>query len=434
MTDISELRSFAEECLRHLPPPGLPQSEDETAAMVQEFQLLRMTLELLGEELSRNQAALHQAREEYRMLFELAPVGYLVIGPGGTIEGANRAAHRFMGRDQLLGKRLSSLMSRDSGNRLEELVEGMDSHVGRHALDVELLLGDSKEVTAHVVCDRMELEERRTLVTVWSGCMRDGAGEVRGHAPTLVPTSRHEAERSPAPSRLDAAGTMLDPAGGAREGGSPQREGGSPKRKGGVAVMRDSGRGVLAATRMAPPVEDIEDVEGIEDSLNVEQGELITRPQLRLAPQIEDGTTEEVLMQLGTTTDATPAPASEPVRVSAILLVLAETTDSAVTTRHLSGAGYRVHVASDARSAGRILQQERIDAVLADLALPGISGQDLARFVRARMPHVAVSLLAPEGAVEDPMAASPAGVGLLRQPCAASALLQHVSQMLSPAS
>lgn len=101
--------------------------------------------------------------------------------------------------------------------------------------------------------------------------------------------------------------------------------------------------------------------------------------------------------------DATPEPlpaaaASEPLPLSenaeTVLVVEDNPEVRELTLQRVEGLGYVVQEAEDGPSAVRLLQTgEQVDVILSDIMMTGgMSGYDLARWVKAEMPHVRVVL------------------------------------------
>lgn len=84
-----------------------------------------------------------------------------------------------------------------------------------------------------------------------------------------------------------------------------------------------------------------------------------------------------------------------------ILIVDDEPDVLNVLTDIVSAFGYRVIPRPDAESALDVIREEaRIDLVITDLRMPGMSGIDLASHVKKALPSVPVILLTAYGSVE----------------------------------
>jgi two-component system, OmpR family, phosphate regulon response regulator PhoB len=71
--------------------------------------------------------------------------------------------------------------------------------------------------------------------------------------------------------------------------------------------------------------------------------------------------------------------------MSAYVLVVEDEPDiAALVAYHLARESYRVRTAADGAEALRLVEQERPDLVVLDLMLPGVSGLDVLRELRAR--------------------------------------------------
>ena len=96
-TDPANLRKRAEQKLpaNEAEPRESPSSE-ETRHLLHELRVHQIELEMQNEELRRAQEELEAARARYFDLYDLAPVGYLVLSEKGLILEANlRAATLF---------------------------------------------------------------------------------------------------------------------------------------------------------------------------------------------------------------------------------------------------------------------------------------------------------------------------------------------------
>jgi len=100
-----ELRRQAEERLDRLSAAASPVPED-IAAVVHELRVHQIELEMQNEEMRRAQLELQASREKYIELFDLAPVGYLILSDESIVRDANLTAARLLGveRQQLVGR------------------------------------------------------------------------------------------------------------------------------------------------------------------------------------------------------------------------------------------------------------------------------------------------------------------------------------------
>ena len=122
-------------------------------------------------------------------------------------------------------------------------------------------------------------------------------------------------------------------------------------------------------------------------------------------------------------TDQNPKPA--------LLVVDDEPANLDSLERIFSREGYRVLLAATGAAALDTLRREPVDVVLTDLMMPGISGQELLRAVRAVAPEVEVVLMTAYGTVEAAVAAMKDGAyDFLTKPLKRHAVLKSVAQAL----
>jgi PAS domain S-box-containing protein len=109
------LRQQAEAVLRHIPQETANLSEPEFERLSHELQVHQVELELQNEELRCRQEELQIARDQYAVLYDFAPVGYLTLDPRGTILAANLTAAEQLGvdRDALRQTPLARFLVRD---------------------------------------------------------------------------------------------------------------------------------------------------------------------------------------------------------------------------------------------------------------------------------------------------------------------------------
>jgi len=114
-----------------------------------------------------------------------------------------------------------------------------------------------------------------------------------------------------------------------------------------------------------------------------------------------------------------------------LLLVDDEPANLDSLERIFSREGYRTLRAENAASALELLRNEPVDVVLTDLMMPGLSGQELLKGVRAVAPEAEVVLMTAYGTVEAAVAAMRDGAyDFLTKPLKRHAVLKSVAQAL----
>jgi len=155
--------------------------------------------------------------------------------------------------------------------------------------------------------------------------------------------------------------------------------------------------------------------------------------RLRIASEVGEGTRVELLLPRTeaetageTAPEAAPAAAVQPAR---ILVVDDDPEVRHVTASFLAAFGYAESEAPDGPSAVTLMERDRFDLVVADLAMPGMTGVELAAIVRARWATVPVLILTGH-AEAIPI---PADLPVLRKPFESVDLAAEVSRLLAPA-
>jgi PAS domain S-box-containing protein len=114
----AEMRHRAEELARGQGLPSLEHldslSPEEIGQTIHELRVHQIELEMQNEELLRTQAELDAVRERYFDLYNLAPVGYLIISLHGLILEVNLTAATMLGlpRAALIGQPISRFIFR----------------------------------------------------------------------------------------------------------------------------------------------------------------------------------------------------------------------------------------------------------------------------------------------------------------------------------
>src|SRR3954471_9941569 len=114
-----------------------------------------------------------------------------------------------------------------------------------------------------------------------------------------------------------------------------------------------------------------------------------------------------------------------------LLLVDDEPANLDSLERIFAREGYRTHRAETGPTALALLREHPADVVLTDLMMPGMSGQELLRAVRAVAPEAEVVLMTAYGTVEAAVAAMKDGAyDFLTKPLKRHAVLKSVAQAL----
>jgi two-component system response regulator HydG len=129
--------------------------------------------------------------------------------------------------------------------------------------------------------------------------------------------------------------------------------------------------------------------------------------------------------------DATAHAPEPPVKLGTLLVVDDEQSNLDSLERIFSREGYQVLLAPGGEKALELLRREPVDVVLTDLTMPGMSGQELLRAVRAVSPEAEVVLMTAYGTVEAAVAAMKDGAyDFLTKPLKRHAVLKSVAQAL----
>ena len=88
-------------------------SASEMSTLIHELRIHQVELEMQNEELRKSQAETERSRKAYQDLWELSPVGYLIVDFAGRVTAVNCAAQRLFGKpeDAILKERFSMLVA-----------------------------------------------------------------------------------------------------------------------------------------------------------------------------------------------------------------------------------------------------------------------------------------------------------------------------------
>ena len=151
------LRQRAGNRLRRVVSDHTEIAATDVKVLLQELEVHQVELELQNEDLRQTQEALIKARDRYRELYELAPVGYLTLDSQGTVlEGNMAAAHMCSRRrERLAGRRFEQFMHPDDRDPCHQLLRNARAERSQQAGEARLVgaTGESR-------CVRIEAAPR----------------------------------------------------------------------------------------------------------------------------------------------------------------------------------------------------------------------------------------------------------------------------------
>ena len=126
---------------------------DEVRGFVHELEVHRVELEIQNQQLAEAQLAAEESKEQYRQLYESAPIGYLTLDPDGVIVAANLCTCDLLGlpRARLLGRKLSSFVAEGHQDRWHFARRALAESSERRSLELELSLEDGGTLDTQLV-------------------------------------------------------------------------------------------------------------------------------------------------------------------------------------------------------------------------------------------------------------------------------------------
>lgn len=112
-----------------------------------------------------------------------------------------------------------------------------------------------------------------------------------------------------------------------------------------------------------------------------------------------------------------------------VLLVDDEEQFLKVLSKRLEGRGMKVDTSTSGEDALNRLQGKEFDAIILDLAMPGMSGIETLKRIRSENPDVQIIMLTGHGTVETGIEAMKAGaVDFLEKPADLNKIMEKISE------
>ncbi len=149
---MDKLRARAEELLEHRGDSAGDSPRFELQELLHELDVHRIELETQNEELLQSQNELSEAKDKYRDLFELAPVGYFMLDQNGSITEVNYTGARLLGKAKNMVLNKPFVVNVEPGARAEfyrHMKKVLASDV-RQTCELELITATGGSFTARL--------------------------------------------------------------------------------------------------------------------------------------------------------------------------------------------------------------------------------------------------------------------------------------------
>ena len=136
--------------------------------IVYELEVHQVELELQNEELRQAQEDLQESRLKYFDLFELAPVGYLIMNASGIIKEANLTAALLLGieRARLINRTFAQYVDADYRENWLSLLTGLHESQTKNSCEVRLIKRDRDGGARYFHVEGMTVAENKELIRV----------------------------------------------------------------------------------------------------------------------------------------------------------------------------------------------------------------------------------------------------------------------------
>ena len=126
---------------------------EDVQRIIQELKVHQIELEMQNEELSRLQVELGEAQARYFDLFDMAPVGFLIISEQGIILEANLTAAQLLGsgRRDLINHRISSFIMKEDQNFYYSMRQLLYDNEQQQECDLRIIRRDQTVFWGHLI-------------------------------------------------------------------------------------------------------------------------------------------------------------------------------------------------------------------------------------------------------------------------------------------
>jgi PAS domain S-box-containing protein len=162
--DPQGIRRRAEAALQGRPDQAADLTGEDVRRLIYELQIHQIELEMQNEALRQTQVDLETARDRYWDLFELAPVGYLMLSKQGVILEANQAAAKLLeiDRGRLLQTALTAYIVREDQDIFYLGAQRARQENHTQEFELRLVTAAGKPVEVSLQCTRVEEQGQLT--------------------------------------------------------------------------------------------------------------------------------------------------------------------------------------------------------------------------------------------------------------------------------
>lgn len=141
-----------------------PVQQTEVSRLFQELQIYQLELEMQVEELRSISAELEAQKEKFQHLFNVAPVGYLVVNQRGIIRDANRMAAELLRQDKqiLLSKPFGAFVHPDDTDRYYIFLRYLQSVHQQQQCSIRLKSGQNAYIDVQLSAISLDIDESET--------------------------------------------------------------------------------------------------------------------------------------------------------------------------------------------------------------------------------------------------------------------------------